>query len=131
MSNYRYTVTFSVDEYEAHDEDVTKFEELTRRSLVDVIEENWESANNIRCRLEDDYCIKVNNNTIPHFISKDAQALAEEKNEYYASAKIILNHLEVHGQLEANHANDITTALMTAVNCLLEKGGEKTREEAS
>ena len=55
--------------------------------------------------------------------------LREMKNEYYASAKIILNHLEVHNKAESPLSIDVTTALMTAVNCLLEKGGAEYKEK--
>lgn len=127
MSKYRYTVTFSLDEWESHDENISKYEEKTRKDLIDVIENNWETASNIKCTIEDNYCIEHNDVIIPKFISKEAQNLEEKTNEYYASAKLILNHLEVHGMKEAPLANDITVALMNAVNCLLEKGGEKTR----
>ena len=64
-----------------------------------------------------------------HFVSRDAKALVEDKNEYYASAKIILNHLEVHNKTESPLSIDVTTALMTAVNCLLEKGGAEYKEK--
>ena len=63
------------------------------------------------------------------FVSRDAKALVEDKNEYYASAKIILNHLEVHNKAESPLSIDVTTALMTAVNCLLEKGGAEIKEK--
>lgn len=129
MSKYRYTVTFSLDEWESHDENISKYEEKTRKDLIDVIENNWETASNIKCTIEDNYCIEHNDIIIPKFISKEAQNLEEKTNEYYASAKLILNHLEVHGMKEAPLANDITVALMNAVNCLLEKGGEKTRSD--
>lgn len=129
MSKYRYTVTFSLDEWESHDENISKYEEKTRKDLIDIIENNWETASNIRCTIEDNYCIEHNDVIIPKFISKEAQNLEEKTNEYYASAKLILNHLEIHGMKEAPFANDITVALMTAVNCLLEKGGEKTRSD--
>ena len=66
---------------------------------------------------------------IGEFVSKDARALVEDKNEYYASAKIILNHLEVHNKAESPFSQDITTALMIAVNCLLEKGGAQYKEK--
>ena len=129
MSKYRYTVTFSLDEWESHDENISKYEEKTRKDLIDVIENNWETASNIKCTIEDNYCIEHNDIIIPKFISKEAQNLEEKTNEYYASAKLILNHLEVHGMKEAPLANDITVALMNAVNCLLEKGVEKTRSD--
>lgn len=126
MSKYRFITTFEVDFDEAHDEKVSQFEERTRQAMIDSVDENWETCSNIRCTIEDDYCLHRNNMiNNPHFISKDAQHLAEEKNEYYASAKLILNHLEVHSNKENPFANDITTALMTAVNCLLEKGGSE------
>ena len=64
-----------------------------------------------------------------NFVSRDAKALVEDKNEYYASAKIILNHLEVHNKAESPLSIDVTTALMTAVNCLLEKGGAEIKEK--
>ena len=64
-----------------------------------------------------------------NFVSRDAKALVEDKNEYYASAKIILNHLEVHNKAESPLSIDVTTALMTAVNCLLEKGGAEYKEK--
>ena len=64
------------------------------------------------------------------FISREAKAMVEDKNEYYASAKIILNHLEVHNKAESPLSIDVTTALMTAVNCLLEKGGAEYKEKA-
>ena len=66
------------------------------------------------------------------FVSREVKALVEDKNEYYASAKIILNHLEVHNKAESPLSIDVTTALMTAVNCLLEKGGAeiKGKEES-
>ena len=127
MSKYRYTVTFSLDEWESHDENISKYEEKTRKDLIDVIENNWETASNIKCTIEDNYCIEHNDVIIPKFISKEAQSLEEKTNEYYASAKLILNHLEVHGMKEAPLANDITVALMNAVNCLLEKGGAEIR----
>ena len=63
------------------------------------------------------------------FVSREAKALVEDKNEYYASAKIILNHLEVHNKAESPLSIDVTTALMTAVNCLLEKGGAEIKEK--
>lgn len=63
------------------------------------------------------------------FVSRDAKSLVEDKNEYYASAKIILNHLEVHNKAESPLSIDVTTALMTAVNCLLEKGGAEIKEK--
>ena len=63
------------------------------------------------------------------FVSREAKALVEDKNEYYASAKIILNHLEVHNKTESPLSIDVTTALMTAVNCLLEKGGAEYKEK--
>ena len=63
------------------------------------------------------------------FVSREAKALVEDKNEYYASAKIILNHLEVHNKAESPLSIDVTTALMTAVNCLLEKGGAELKEK--
>ena len=63
------------------------------------------------------------------FISREAKAMVEDKNEYYASAKIILNHLEVHNKAESPLSIDVTTALMTAVNCLLEKGGAELKEK--
>ena len=63
------------------------------------------------------------------FVSREAKALVEDKNEYYASAKIILNHLEVHNKAESPLSTDVTTALMTAVNCLLEKGGAEYKEK--
>ena len=63
------------------------------------------------------------------FISREAKAMVEDKNEYYASAKIILNHLEVHNKAESPLSIDVTTALMTAVNCLLEKGGAEIKEK--
>ena len=63
------------------------------------------------------------------FVSREAKALVEDKNEYYASAKIILNHLEVHNKAESPLSTDVTTALMTAVNCLLEKGGAEIKEK--
>ena len=63
------------------------------------------------------------------FVSREAKALVEDKNEYYASAKIILNHLEVHNKAESPLSIDVTTALMTAVNCLLEKGGAEYKEK--
>ena len=63
------------------------------------------------------------------FVSREAKALVEDKNEYYASAKIILNHLEVHNKAESPLPIDVTTALMTAVNCLLEKGGAEYKEK--
>lgn len=129
MSKYRYTVTFSLDEWESHDENISKYEEKTRKDLIDIIENNWETASNIKCTIEDNYCIEHNDVIIPKFISKEAQNLEEKTNEYYASAKLILNHLEVHGMKEAPLANDITVALMNAVNCLLEKGGEKIRSD--
>ena len=130
MSKYRYTVTFSLDEWESHDENISKYEEKTRKDLIDIIENNWETASNIRCTIEDNYCIEHNDGMIiPKFISKEAQALIEKTNEYYASAKLILHHLEVHGLKEAPYANDITVALMNAVNCLLEKGGAEGRSE--
>ena len=62
------------------------------------------------------------------FVSREAKALVEDKNEYYASAKIILNHLEVHNKAESPLSIDVTTALMTAVNCLLEKGGAEYKD---
>ena len=129
MSKYRYTVTFSLDEWESHDGNISKYEEKTRKDLIDVIENNWETASNIKCTIEDNYCIEHNGVIIPKFISKEAQNLEEKTNEYYASAKLILNHLEVYGMKEVPLANDITVALMNAVNCLLEKGGEKTRSD--
>ena len=64
-----------------------------------------------------------------NFVSRDAKALVEDKNEYYASAKIILNHLEAHNKAESPLSIDVTTALMTAVNCLLEKGGAEYKEK--
>ena len=63
------------------------------------------------------------------FVSREAKTLVEDKNEYYASAKIILNHLEVHNKAESPLSIDVTTALMTAVNCLLEKGGAEIKEK--
>ena len=63
------------------------------------------------------------------FVSREAKALVEDKNEYYASAKIILNHLEAHNKAESPLSIDVTTALMTAVNCLLEKGGAEYKEK--
>ena len=63
------------------------------------------------------------------FISREAKAKVEDKNEYYASAKIILNHLEAHNKAESPLSIDVTTALMTAVNCLLEKGGAEYKEK--
>lgn len=63
------------------------------------------------------------------FVSRDTKSLVEDKNEYYASAKIILNHLEVHNKAESPLSIDVTTALMTAVNCLLEKGGAEIKEK--
>ena len=63
------------------------------------------------------------------FISREAKAMVEDKNEYYASAKIILNHLEVHNKAESPLSIDVTTALMTAVNCLLEKGRAEYKEK--
>ena len=64
------------------------------------------------------------------FVSREAQSMVEDKNEYYTSAKIILNHLEVHNKAESPLSIDVTTALMTAVNCLLEKGGAEYKEKA-
>ena len=64
-----------------------------------------------------------------NFVSRDAKALVEDKNEYYASAKIILNHLEAHNKAESPLSIDVATALMTAVNCLLEKGGAEYKEK--
>ena len=64
------------------------------------------------------------------FISREAKAMVEDKNEYYASAKIILNHLEVHNKAESPLSIDVTTALMTAVNCVLEKGGAEYKEKS-
>ena len=64
------------------------------------------------------------------FISSEAKSMVEDKNEYYASAKIILNHLEVHNKAESPLSIDVATALMTAVNCLLEKGGAEYKEKA-
>ena len=64
-----------------------------------------------------------------NFVSREAKALVEDKNEYYASAKIILNHLEAHNKAESPLSIDVTTALMTAVNCLLEKGGAEYKEK--
>ena len=63
------------------------------------------------------------------FVSREAKALVEDKNEYYASAKIILDYLEVHNKAESPLSIDVTTALMTAVNCLLEKGGAEYKEK--
>ena len=64
-----------------------------------------------------------------NFVSREAKAMVEDKNEYYASAKIILNHLEAHNKAESPLSIDVTTALMTAVNCLLEKGGAEYKEK--
>ena len=43
--------------------------------------------------------------------------------------KIILDYLEVHNKAESPLSIDVTTALMTAVNCLLEKGGAEYKEK--
>ena len=77
--------------------------------------------------MKNKYYIPVYKNV--EFVSREAKALVEDKNEYYASAKIILNHLEVHNKAESPLSIDVTTALMTAVNCLLEKGGAEIKEK--
>lgn len=119
MAKYRFIVTCDVDDEEASSEYT-----FIREDLKEVVESYLETATNIRCTVEDEYCIEKNDKNFSTFVSREAKALEDSKNEYYASAKIILNHLESHKMVEKGYAHDITSALMIAVNCLLEKGGE-------
>lgn len=124
MSKYRYTLTFSLDDWEAHDENISKYEERTKKDLINIIEENWETAKDIKCTIEDNYSIEQNDVIIPRFISEEARSLEEKTNEYYASAKLLLHHLETYKAKQSPYTNDVSVALMNAVNCLLEKGNE-------
>lgn len=113
---YRYTLTFNLDEV-----DLDKTEKL-KTAIKNEAE--W-IGTNVNVKVEDEHCIQANKKRLsaPIITTLDTTTFSNEKNIYLSSAKLLLENLK---SIDESHKNydDYHSALILAINCLVEKGGQ-------
>lgn len=128
---YRFTLTLNIDEEKQGGIDKLK------SSIKNEAE--W-IGTNVNVKVEDEDCIQANKKRLiaPIITTLDTKTLPNDKNVYLASAKLLMENLK---QLDENKKNydDYHGAMITAINCLIEKSArfeeekeidEKTKKES-
>jgi hypothetical protein len=121
---YRYTLTCNIDE-----ENQDKTEKL-KTAIKNEAE--WIGAN-VNVKVEDEYCSQANKKRLvaPIITTLDTTTLHNDKNIYLSYAKLLLENLKSIDESNKDY-DDYRSALITAINCLSEKGSrletEKTEE---
>lgn len=110
---YRFTLTLNIDE-----ENQDGIEKL-KASIKNEAE--W-IGTNVNVKVEDEHCIQANKKRLiaPIITTLDTTTLPNEKNVYLSSAKLLIENLK---QLDESNNNydDFHSAMITAINCLIEK----------
>ena len=111
---YRFTLTCNINE-----ENQDKTEKL---KAAIKHEAEW-IGTNVNVKVEDEYCIQANKKRLiaPIITTLDTTTLHNDKNDYLAYAKLLLENLKSIDESNRDY-DDYRTALITAINCLSEKG---------
>ena len=123
---YRFTLTFNIDET-----NTPEIEKLIEKLKFSVKNEAEWIGTNVNVKVEDEHCIQANKKRLiaPIITTLDTTTLPNEKNIYLSTAKLLIENLK---QLDENNNdyNDYHGALITAINCLIEKSSRFETEKA-
>lgn len=120
---YRFTLTLNIDE--ENQEGIDKLKSSIKN------EAEW-IGTNVNVKVEDEHCIQTNKKRLiaPIITTLDTTTLPNEKNTYLSAAKLFIENLK---QLDESNKDydDFYSAMITAINCLIEKSSrfETEKEE--
>lgn len=110
---YRFTLTLNIDE--ERQDGIEKLKASIKN------EAEW-IGTNVNVKVEDEHCIQANKKRLiaPIITTLDTTTLPNEKNVYLSTAKLLIENLK---QLDEsnNDYDDFHGAMITAINCLIEK----------
>lgn len=124
---YRFTLTFNIDE--ENQNGTEKLIEKLKNSIKNEAE--W-IGTNVNVKVEDEHCIQANKKRLiaPIITTLDTITMPNEKNVYLSTAKLLIENLK---QLDESNKDydDFHGAMITAINCLIEKSSrfETEKEE--
>ena len=112
---YRFTLTANIDE-----ENQVHIDKL-KTSIKNEAE--W-IGTNVNVKVEDEHCIQTNKKRLiaPIITTLDTTTLPNEKNIYLSTARLLMENLKQLDEGKKDY-DDYHGALITAINCLLEKSG--------
>jgi hypothetical protein len=112
---YRFTLTANIDE-----ENQGHIDKL-KTSIKNEAE--W-IGTNVNVKVEDEHCIQTNKKRLiaPIITTLDTTTLPNEKNIYLSTARLLMENLRQLDEGKKDY-DDYHSALITAINCLLEKSG--------
>ena len=112
---YRFTLTLNIDE--ENQEGIEKLKSSIKN------EAEW-IGTNVNVKVEDEHCIQTNKKRLiaPIITTLDTTTFPNDKNIYLSSARLLIENLK---QLDESNKNydDYHSAMITAINCLIEKSG--------
>lgn len=125
---YRFTLTFELPSEDREESEAAK--KLTL--LKNTIKSNASLVgNNVNLKVEDEQCIQANKKRLvaPIITTLDTVNATSEKNDYLSAAKLLIENVK---QLDENgqEHNDYYLALISAINCLIEKSAKHETEKA-
>ena len=122
---YRFTLTANINE-----ENQDGIEKL-KNSIKNEAE--W-IGTNVNVKVEDEHCIQANKKRLiaPIITTLDTITLPNNKNIYLSSAKLLIENLKQLDESKKGY-DDYHGAMITAVNCLIEKSArfEEEKEKES
>lgn len=120
---YRFTLTLNIDE-----ENQDGIEKL-KKSIKNEAE--W-IGTNVNVKVEDEHCIQANKKRLiaPIITTLDTTTLPNDKNVYLSTARLLIQNLKLLDDSNKNY-DDYYGAMITAINCLIEKSSnfETEKEE--
>lgn len=110
---------------EEHQSDIEKLKASIKN------EAEW-IGTNVNVKVEDEHCIQTNKKRLiaPIITTLDTITLPYDKNIYLSSAKLLIENLKQLDEDKKDY-DDFQGAMITAINCLIEKSGrfETEKEE--
>lgn len=124
---YRFTLTFNIDE-----ENQNGAEKLIEKLKTSIKNEAEWVGTNVNVKVEDEHCIQANKKRLiaPIITTLDTTTMPNEKNVYLSTAKLLIENLKLLDESNKNY-DDYHGAMITAINCLIEKSSrfETEKEE--
>lgn len=121
---YRFTLTLNIDENESTHANIERLKNSIKN------EAGWVGSNpNIT--VEDEHCIQTNKKRLvaPIITTLDTTTMAEDKTPYLSAARLLMENLK---QLQETTAHsDYHSAMIMAINALIEKNGVALKDKES
>lgn len=124
---YRFTLTFNINE-----ENQDRTEKLIEKLKTSIKNEAEWIGTNVNVKVEDEHCIQANKKRLiaPIITTLDTTTLPNDKNIYLSTARLLIQNLKLLDESNKNY-DDYYGAMITAINCLIEKSSsfETEKEE--